>query len=112
MPSTLLASVSGGALLVSGNPYSGGPLGFIPHMIRIRLDSAASGNIYVGMLTGYSSGALGLGSGGALGGLTDGMQFSPGYQQDYALPPQGIAGVAVYVPPTCSGNARVFWQVY
>ena len=107
MPSCLPGFVSGGALLVSGNPWSGTrlPVGGI----QLKSASTSSGSVYVG----YSGGITML-SGGALssGGLLDGMELRPG--EGYFVPKLAVSGVMnvfVAVPPAVSGQCRVFWEV-
>ena len=109
MPSTLLGSVSGGALLVSGNPFATTSTSYVPHGIVLKLGSISSGNVYVGI----TSGAVALGSGGFLssGGMQDGFEMRPNDILELPLPPQGIAGVRVAVPPAASGTCRMFWRV-
>ena len=112
MPSTLPGFVSGGASLVSGNPYSGmiTPVGGV----QLRLASDASGSVYVGVLLGLTSGGITQTSGGAFssGGMSDGMEMRPG--DGYFVPTLVCSGqvqsIAVVVPPAVSGRCRLFWE--
>ena len=112
MPSLLPGFVSGGAPLVSGNPFSGDivPTGGV----QLRLATTASGSVYVGVLLGLNSGGITFLSGGALssGGMRDGMEMSPG--DSYFIPNLKCSGqvskIAIGVPAAISGFARVFWE--
>ncbi len=107
MPSAIPGFVSGGTLLVSGNPWSGTrlPLGGV----LIKSATVASGNVYIGL-----SGGVTMLSGGALssGGMLDGMELRPG--GEYFVPKLGASGIMnifVGVPPAASGQCRLFWEV-
>lgn len=108
MPSSLPGFVSGGSLLVSGNPWSGNnvPIGGI----QLKLAFNASGRVYVAL-----SGNVTITSGGALasGGMNDGVELSPG--EGYFIPKLGASGIMsvfVAVPPAASGQCRIFWEAY
>ena len=112
MPSTLLFTQSGGIALVSGEIYSGSPQ--LVGGIQLKLANAAPGLIYVGLpnLSGTINTST---SGGSLtsGGLTDGMELSPG--QAYFIPKtrlvSGVLTVRLIVPATASGG-RLFWEPF
>ncbi len=114
MPSILPAFLSGGALLVSGNPFSGQPVP--PSAIRFYNSISSSGSCYVGMVLGLNSGGITSTSGGDLssGGLGDGMEIPPNGR--YELPRGVCSGqlnkVAVQVAAAVSGRVRLFWDPY
>lgn len=112
MPSTQLFVQSGGIGLVSGNLYSGGPQ--LVGGVQMKLAAAAPGLIYVALPN--LSGTVGtFSSGGSLssGGLTDGMELSPG--ESYFVPKtrlvSGIETIRLLAPATSSGG-RVMWEVF
>lgn len=109
MPSVILPFTSGGYPLVSGNPWSGhvNPQGGI----QLRISPTCSGTVYVGL-----SGNLTITS-GALGvpGYRDGMPMVAG--DSYFIPKSacgnsGQLGVYLIPDASCSGQARVFFEVY
>lgn len=112
MPSTLLFTQSGGISLCSGDIYSGSPQ--LVGGIQLKLQNTAPGLIYVGLpnLSGTVNTST---SGGSLssGGLTDGMELSPG--QSYFVPKtrlvSGVLTVRLIVPATASGG-RLFWETF
>lgn len=114
MASTILGNplASGAQLLVSGCYWSGSnpiPTGGV----QLYLDETASGNAYVAF-----SGNMTFLSGGMFlsgGGLDDGMKLRPG--TGYFIPrlATGNSGqLAMYVrhDPACSGQARLWFQVF
>ena len=112
MPSTILAGLSGGVALVSGNIYSGTlfPLG----SVQLKYAVSGIGPVYVGLPN--LSGAIPTGqSGGSLssGGLSDGMEMLPG--DSYVVPKcrlvSGIETIRVIVPAGASGS-RMFWEAF
>jgi hypothetical protein len=110
MPSTMLFPQSGGIALVSGAIFSGTlfPIGGV----QLKLAKAAPGIVYVGV-TNLSGLAITSLSGGSLssGGLTDGMEMSPG--DAYFIPKcrlvSGIESITCIVPAASSGS-RLFWE--
>lgn len=111
MPSFLFGGRSGGDLLISGFPWSGR---LVPQGgIQIELDSRASGSIYVSL-----SGGCTIRSGGFFqsgGGMRDGMELTAG--KSYWIPRigTGLSGqISVYVAgdDACSGQARIFYEVF
>jgi hypothetical protein len=116
MPSCLPGFVSGGAPIVSGNPFSG-YFDRPPTGIRFKLSRAVSGLVYLGVNRLMASGGITSTSGGALssGGINDGWELGPG--DETFLPAgllQGSGGlvnrVYVHVPAAISGTMRVFWR--
>ena len=114
MPSLLPGFVSGGAPIVSGNPFSGtiAPVGGV----QLRLGFDASGSVYVGVARGLASGGITQASGGALssGGMADGMELRPG--DGLFVPALVCSGqvqaIQVVVPAAVSGRCRVYWDPY
>ena len=110
MPSALLFSQSGGIGLVSGAIFSGTPLPI--GGIQFKLAKAAPSLIYVCLPNLSGSVATGT-SGGSLtsGGLSDGMEVSPG--DAYFVPRSrlvsGIETPRLIVPAAASGG-RLFWE--
>lgn len=110
MPSTILTSQSGGVLLCSGNILSGGPQ--LVGGIQLKLAVGAPAIVYVGLpnLSGTVNTST---SGGSLssGGLTDGMEISPG--DSYFIPKtrlvSGVMTPRIIVPAAASGG-RMFWE--
>lgn len=117
MPSVLLGFTSGGCNILSGNYFSG--LGTLHPVggVQLTLDRSASGSVYVAL-----SGKLTINSGGLnasgfpnFSGAMDGVQIAPGGA--YFVPRIGIgpsSGPTLFVNPdaNCSGQARIFWEVY
>ncbi len=114
MPSTLLGNplASGAQIIVSGNVFSGrvGVVGGV----QLRLSNQASGNAYIGL-----SGAITRTSGGfylsGTLGLLDGVELGPG--DSYFIPKiafqiSGTINVYAQADATCSGQSRLFWEVY
>lgn len=117
MPSTIVGDLSGGALLVSGNLFSGTALWANAGGLQLALDDGAPGAVYVG-LPGLSGNYPSTISGGALASglsgyyLTDGMELSPG--DSYFVPKSRlVSGLATprFVMPAASSGGRVFWEV-
>ena len=112
MPSTLVMVRSGGIQLVSGDIYSGGPQ--LVGTLALKLAAAAPGIIYVG-LPNLSGTVPTFNSGGSLtsGGLTDGMEVSPG--GTYEIPKTRlVSGILtpIILAPAGSSGGRLFWEVY
>ncbi len=113
MPSLLPGFVSGGAALVSGNPWSGLP--YPPMGVKVKVSEVVSGLVYVGVALGLASGGITQTSGGALssGGLSDGWEMGAG--DEYFIPRGRCSGqvnkIYVVVPPAISGTMRIFYDV-
>ncbi len=112
MPSVLLTAASGGPWpLVSGNYFSGQGANHPVGGMQLYLDVAASGNAYVGL-----SGGATVNSGGFLlsGINVDAMPIRPG--GGYFLPKlafiSGQLNVFVTCDPTCSGVARLYYEIF
>ncbi len=112
MPSILLANISGGQNLFSGNYWSGRLTAV--GGVQLKLDKTASGNAYVGL-----SGGTTITSGtpaGISGGLLDGMVMYPG--EGYFIPKMGLGtisgswGVWVQCDAAVSGQGRLFYENY
>jgi hypothetical protein len=120
MPSTLLGNpyLSGGQLIVSGNPWSGQirPVGGI----QLFLATNSSGNAYITLSGGVrpASGGPTINSGGFFlsgGGLMDGMPLGPG--ASYFIPrigtgPSGVINIYANCDQACSGQARLYYEVF
>lgn len=120
MPSTLLGNpyLSGGQLIISGNPWSGQirPVGGV----QLLLHPNSSGNAYITMSGGVrpTSGGPTVNSGGFFlsgRGLMDGMLMSPG--ASYFIPRigTGLSGfITVYAncDQAASGQARLYYEVF
>lgn len=114
MPSTIVGNVSGGALLVSGDIYSGYQA--IVGGIQFKVATDSPGVIYLGLpnLSGnypsvISGGALASGLSGYY--LTDGMPMAA--NDAYFVPKARlVSGVLTprFVMPATSSGARVFWE--
>ena len=123
MPSLVVNYIpnSGAVLLVSGNLFSGhfSPLGGI----QIRAWSQNSGSCYIGLSGGnpplsggfltIMSGGMVL-SGGCRSGMLDGVELAKG--DSYFIPrsatgPSGFINVFCVHDATCSGQARIFFEV-
>ncbi len=113
MPSTIVGNplLSGGQLLISGVFWSGSvrPVGGV----QLVLDPSSSGNVYVGL-----SGSVTLTSGGMFlsgGGVNDGVLMAPGaayYIPKSALPYSGAVNVYVRHDAACSGQARLYYEIF
>lgn len=112
MASLLPGFVSGGASLVSGNPFSGTMTPWAGVQLRSAFD--ASGSVYVGVALGLASGGITILSGGALssGGMADGMELRPGdaYYVPRLLCSGQVDKILVAVPVAVSGRCRIFWD--
>ena len=116
MPSSVVGDISGGALLVSGNLYSG-TFQFVGGL-QIKMAIGAPGIVYCGLpnLSGnypsiISGGALASGLSGYY--LTDGMELSPG--DEYFIPrTRLVSGMETprFVMVAASSGARVFWEPF
>jgi hypothetical protein len=112
MPSVLLGFVSGGTLLISGNPYSGlrrSPVG----CIRLKVDLVASGPAYIGLSGGVTvlSGGFALSGGGSM----DGTPVYPGEEYTIpalAIPTSGTFNLYAGTELAASGRCRVYYEVY
>lgn len=111
MPSIILATVSGGAALVSGAIYSGqgGSFGLVGG-VQLKLSKGAnSGFVYVGFIPNITGGS----PTGVSGGLGDGMELGPG--DTYFVPrlrlTSGVGSIRVAVPDAMSGS-RLFWEAF
>lgn len=114
MPSVILTAASGGPWpIVSGNFWSGTGAQHPIGGIQLRLDTAASGNAYVGL-----SGGMTVRSGGfLLSGVntTDGMIMAPGdsyFIPKAALAISGTLNVYATVEAAGSGQARLFYEMF
>lgn len=111
MPSAIVGNISGGALLVSGDIYSGSfqPVGGI----QLRLSPTAPGTVYVG-LPNLSGDYPTITSGGALasgGGLLDAMPLAAG--DSYFVPRSRlVSGIQTIrcVMTAASSGGRMFWE--
>ena len=114
MPSFLLGQplASGAQITLSGWPFSG-VAQYPQGGVQLRLHPNASGFAYYGY-----SGGMTLNSGGYFmsgGGLLDGVLMAPG---DTAFVPRMAAGLSgnlsIYFrhDVACSGQARMYWEVY
>ena len=127
MPSILLTAhttVSGGYNLISGTAFWSGKPWPPTGGVQLKLSSQASGNAYVGLSGGVTIGSGGLAalSGAYLSGFLDGMELGPG--QALFIPrialgssggligASGGPGIFVACDPTCSGQARLFWEAF
>ena len=123
MPSLQMFVQSGGIALVSGEIFSGTQLDLRPERtlgpggVQLKLAAGAPGIIYAVLptLSGATSGlAPTFLSGGSLtsGGLTDGMELSPG--DAYFVPRyrmvSGLDTLRLHAAAGSSGG-RVFWEV-
>lgn len=115
MPSTIVGNISGGALLVSGDVYSGFA-GMLVGSLQLKLAASAPGIVYCG-LPNLSGNYPSINSGGALGSglsgyvFTDGMEMSPG--DSYNIPKHRlISGIQTprFVMVAGSSGGRVFWE--
>lgn len=118
MPAQLLGFLSGGTNLLSGNYFSGQgayrPVGGV----QLRAASTNSGNIYVALSGGVTIGSGTFQqSGSLLSGLgrMDGIPLSPG--DPYFIPKTAFSvsgNPQIYAQPdsACSGQARVFWEIF
>ena len=114
MPSVQIGLVSGGQLILSGNPWSG-TVG-VQGLVIFRWDNAASGNVYIAFSGGMTvnSGGFSTSGGTAHSGLRDGMQLGRG---DVYSPPKIAIGPSgsfqVYASPdaAASGN-RLFFEIF
>ncbi len=113
MPSILIGNplASGAQIIVSGNPWSGT---IVPITgLQLRLDKAASGNVYIGL-----SGGTTMTSGGMFlsgGGLLDGFLLGPG--DAYFIPKgrfqfSGTYNVYARHDVACSGQARLYYEAF
>lgn len=114
MPSMQIGLVSGGQIIISGNPWSGhiSPQG----LITFRWQRAASGNVYVGFSGGLTvnSGGFATSGGFAHSGLLDGMEIGPGDVYSTPRIATGLSGnFSVYATPDAgaSGN-RMYYEVF
>lgn len=115
MPSTIIGLSSGGALLVSGDIYSGSPRA-ITGGVQLKLAAGAPGIIYVSLpnLSGnlpstISGGDFSSGLSGFY--LTDGMEMSPG--DSYFVPNNRlVSGIETIraIAPAASSGGRLFWE--
>lgn len=115
MPSILLGNplASGAQQIISGFPWSGRaqyPVGGV----QFKVDKNCSGNIYIGL-----SGGMHIGSGGMFlsgnSGLLDGMQLGPGdgyFVPRLATGPSGNLNIWAFTDPACSGQARLYYEIY
>ena len=113
MPSCLVGHVSGGQLLISGNPWSGRilPVGGIqfatPANGGVNIYIGLSGNMTVNSGVGYASGIS--------SGFMDGMIMRPA--STYFIPKICFAAsgsfnvYAMSETAANSGTPRVFWEV-
>lgn len=114
MPSVIVAGLvqSGGQPLISGNPWSGH---VVPQgKVRISLDRAASGSVYIGLSGGMTINSGGFTLSGNIG-ILDGVQVIPGGV--YEIPRQAIntsGSINVYIgcDAACSGVARIYYEAY
>ncbi len=111
MPSTIFAAaVSGGQLLVSGNPFSGNLV--FPTEVILTLSLSGAFNVGVA-LPALGGGVATFNSGGSLtsGGLGDGFELQRG--QPYSVfkgrLTSGIASIRLVGPAESSG-ARINWE--
>jgi len=111
VPSTILSRASGQPFpIVSGNYWSGQGVFHPVGGIQLRLSPDASGNAFVGL-----SGGMTANSGGFLlsGSNVDGMLLRPG--DPYFIPKiafiSGQVNVYATCDATCSGQARLYWEV-
>lgn len=117
MPSTVVGNISGGALLLSGDVYSGSSQWYRAGGVQLKLAAGAPGVVYAGLpnLSGnypstISGGALASGLSGYL--YTDGMELSPG--DSYFVPKSRIASgleTIRFVMPAASSGGRVHWEI-
>lgn len=117
MPSTIVGVISGGALLVSGNLYSGTAVWANAGGLQLRLAAGAPGTVYVGLpnLSGcypstISGGALASGLSGYF--LTDGMELAAG--ESYFIPRNRLTSGLLtprFVMPAASSGGRVHWEI-
>ncbi len=104
MPSLLINNASGGQLVISGAQWSGQlvPVGGV----QFRLDTLASGAVYIGL-----SGGMTVRS----GGLLDGMVLNPGdghFVPKLGYGPSGNPQIRVLADSTASGQALLFYEIY
>jgi hypothetical protein len=113
MPGAVIGFFSGGQLLISGGNYSGGIASKPQGKIELAAWGSNSGTVYVAL-----SGGVTIRSGGyplSGGGLMDGFPLAPG--DTYTIPKialtvSGVFNIFVAPEAACSGQARVFWEVY
>ncbi len=105
--------MSGGASLISGNPWSGNIFPWSEVFVKVGI--AVSGLVYVGVALDRASGGLTMNSGGALtsGGIADGVELRPG--DSFTIPRLLCSGnpdkIMVGVPTAISGTMRIYWTV-
>ncbi len=122
MPSVVIGQplASGPQLVPIGGFWSGGFVSGVTSKpvtgVQFLLDVSASGSVYIGLSGGTtnSSGMMML-SGGANSGMLDGIQLAPG--RGYFIPKLGFAvsgqcNVYVRHDAACSGQARLFYEIY
>lgn len=119
MPSLLFFPQSGGIALVSGELWSG--TGFPRSFVQTKLAAGAPGIVYIALpppafQSGQVSGiAATFNSGGSLtsGGLTDGMELSPGdaLQIDRSRLTSGSQSIRI-VGAAGSSGGRLFWELF
>ena len=115
MPSVQIGLVSGGQIVLSGDPWSG-TAGYPQGLVVLRWERAASGNVYIalsGNMT-VNSGGFSTSGGFAHSGLLDGMQLGPG--DVYTIPKLALktsGTCTIYATPdaAASGN-RIFFEVF
>lgn len=112
MPSVVIGFVSGGQLLVSGNYASG--QGYSPEGgVQIKADRSNSGSVYVALSGGVTVTSGGLFTSG--GGRMDGMQLAPGdayWAPRIGITNSGALNIYVGCDAACSGQARVYYEVF
>jgi hypothetical protein len=116
MPSTIIGNpvASGPQILISGNVFSGKGAYFPQGGVQLVLDRSASGSVYVGLSGGTTLTSGGFYLSGTLGGL-DGVQLAPGasyYIPRIAFPVSGLINVYVRHDAPCSGQARLYYEVF
>lgn len=113
MPSSILTPASGAPFpIISGNYWSGQtprPVGGV----NLKLHPEASGNAYISL-----SGGSTVNSGGFLlsgANRSDGMILSPGdtyFVPKLAFTVSGVFNIYATCDAACSGQARLYWEIY
>ena len=116
MPSVLIGNplASGAQQIVSGNPWSGAGPSFPLGGIQLLLSPDASGNVYIGLSGGINVTSGGMFLSGSLGYM-DALPLQPGgayFIPKTAFRTSGEYNVYARHDAACSGQARLYWEIY